>query len=207
MGCFVCCGYLLSLHKLLSTRRENAGMDVQLVRLLLRVEFSFGMSFSPSEVEPPRKLTPARLLFSLTTAMSVYGIIYFRREGYLPGASRAPNNASLIDPDKDAFSTNPHDEYAPVHDTDDHDIQFSGGESSQLAGGLGGRPGYENSYGEAGGYEPPQGYTQDTGYGGAQSVGGIAPGVYAPPHVQDEDDAYGGNGGRVQFPDARYGNV
>ena len=56
-----------------------------------------------------------RLLWILTTAMSVYGAVYYRREGYLPGASRAPFNAQQIDPDKDAFSTAPHDdEYAPI---------------------------------------------------------------------------------------------
>jgi len=68
------------------------------------------------------------LFFALTTAMSAYGIKYYRTNGMLPGASRAPYGSSTIDPDKEAFSTAPHDdEYVPVqnqdHESDmqDHD--------------------------------------------------------------------------------------
>lgn len=69
---------------------------------------------------------PYSLFFALTTAMSVYGIKYYRTNGVLPGASRAPYGSNKIDPDKEAFSTAPHDdEYAPVqsndHDHEDHD--------------------------------------------------------------------------------------
>jgi hypothetical protein len=54
--------------------------------------------------------------------MSVYAVSYYNREGYLPGLSRAPLNSQMIDPDKDAFSTAPHDDYAPVHNADEHEI-------------------------------------------------------------------------------------
>ena len=120
--------------------------------------------------------------------MSIYACMFYRREGYLPGASRAPNNAAMIDPDKEAFSTAPHDEYAPVHDNDDHEIHetpaYSGGESSNIGGGYGDAPTY-------GAYAPPRVEDENTayiGYSGTQS-----PGV--------------GPTGRLQFPDARYENV
>ena len=161
--------------------------------------------------------------------MSLYGVVYFMREGYYPGLSRAPTNAQMIDPDKDAFSTAPHDdEYAPVQH-DDHEIPIHsiGGpleshnynssssrydEPSNIGGGLGG-----HSYNEpsaiggghgASSYEPPS-------YGGG----------YIPPTVS-EDTSYGGYGGshdtgyiggntaptvgdngRVHFPAARYDNL
>ena len=128
--------------------------------------------------------------------MSIYGCIYFRREGYLPGASRAPNNASMIDPDKEAFSTAPHDEYAPVHDTDDHEAE------SSYAGAQGVSP-----YGRGERYD-----MNLPSYGGGGSNL-----TYASPQVHDEHAAYGGPyggtgldppiGGRVQFPEGRYDNV
>jgi hypothetical protein len=114
--------------------------------------------------------------------------MYYRREGYLPGGSRAPNNASMIDPDKEAFSTAPHDEYAPVHDTDDHEIHDAGpsysGEPSTIGGGYADAPAY-------GAYAPPRVEDENTaytGYSGAQS-----PGI--------------GPTGRLQFPTARYDNL
>ena len=114
--------------------------------------------------------------------------MYYRREGYMPGFSRAPKNAAMIDPDRDAFSTAPHDEYAPVHDTDDHDIHdvtgYSGAQPSTVGGGYGNTPIY---------------------------------GAYAAPRVEDEDTTYPGYSGvqspnvgptgRLHFPDARYENV
>ena len=139
-----------------------------------------------------------RLSWVLTTAMSVYGCIYFRREGYLPGASRAPNNASMIDPDKEAFSTAPHDEYAPVHDTDEHEAEssYSAAHANPM---FGGGDRYDMnlpSYGASGNgsglaYVSPQVHDENTGYGGAYGGGGLNPQV----------------GGRVQFPEARYDNV
>lgn len=55
--------------------------------------------------------------------MSFYGLQYYRRNGSLPGMpSRGAYDANAIDPDKEAFSTAPHDdEYAPVQHSDLHD--------------------------------------------------------------------------------------
>jgi len=122
------------------------------------------------------------LSFVLTTAMSVYGAIHYRKDGYLPGASRGATNAQLIDPDKEAFSTAPaDDEYVPVHtgDQDIHEADSYNGESSTL-------PRYDAlSYNN--GYVPPQVHddtsTAYSGYSGAHS------------------------GGRAQFPAASYENV
>lgn len=116
--------------------------------------------------------------------MSVYAISYYNREGYLPGLSRAPTNAQMIDPDKDAFSTSPHDDYAPVHNADEHEIHNYPAAGSS---GLG-----------------EQRYDDPTpSYGG---------GSYVPSH-SPEDIAYTGYSGsqqpdgRVQFPTARYDNI
>ncbi|TAQ83390.1 hypothetical protein B7494_g8285 [Chlorociboria aeruginascens] len=133
-----------------------------------------------------------KLLFVLTTAMSVYGLIYYRREGYLPGASRAPHNAQMIDPDKDAFSTAPHDdEYAPVHNTDDHEFNeihepegYDGGPSNA-------EPRYDSpSYGGGSAYQSPQVHDEiSTAYTG-----------YTPAATPQ-------SGGRAQFPAGSYDNV
>lgn len=113
---------------------------------------------------------------------------YYRREGYLPGASRAPFNAQAIDPDKEAFSTAPHDdEYAPVHNTDDHESEVG------------------NPYASVSGSTVGSAYESNTAYSG-----------YVPPHVADEPSGYQGysgsgpinnSGGRLNFPEARYDNV
>lgn len=122
--------------------------------------------------------------------MSFYGVAYYRREGYLPGASRAPFNAQAIDPDKEAFSTAPHDdEYAPVHNTDDHESNAGVG----------------NQYASAGSTAGASTYDSSTTYSG-----------YVPPHVGDEPSGYqgysgsgsiGSSGGRLNFPEARYDHV
>ncbi len=130
-----------------------------------------------------------RLFWCLTALMSVYGYIYFRREGYLPGASRVPHNANMIDPDKEAFSTAPHDdEYAPVHNVDEHELPDHGHSA------YGAGPSSEGGYGApsytTGGYQPPQVHDEPTGYTGYT---GSAP-------------VNAGPGGRLQFPDARYDN-
>jgi len=72
------------------------------------------------------------LFFILTSAISLYGVSYYKRNGTLPGAP-VRSNAAMIDPDKEAFSTAPHgEEYAPVHDNeldDNHMGGLSGGDS------------------------------------------------------------------------------
>jgi hypothetical protein len=127
------------------------------------------------------------LFFGLTSAMSIYGLIYFRRNGNLPGASRAPTNAQMIDPDRDAFSTAPHDdEYAPVHmnDKDNEHHEMDNGEHS-------GSQAYDPiSYG--GGYVPPTVSDVDTSY---RTYGSERP----PSNTYVDEEA-----GRVRFPAGNY---
>jgi len=127
------------------------------------------------------------LFFILTTFLSLHAVFFYKREGYLPGASRAPMNATqIIDPDKDAFSTAPHDdEYIAVHNTDEHDLHDATHASYDppTYGGSGVGAGY------TGGYVPPS-VSDDTGYTG-----------YAGAQGQQGAD------GRVHYPDARYDHV
>lgn len=116
--------------------------------------------------------------------MSFYGVVYYRREGYLPGASRIPFNAQAIDPDKEAFSTAPHsDAYEPVHHADGHELPHQ-----EALYGSGGTVnlGRSESYG---GYQPPAVHDEPSGY---ESYSGAAPVM---------EDA-----GSARFPDARYAN-
>jgi len=102
--------------------------------------------------------------FALTSAISVYGVIYWRQHGELPGAPLRDNRTALIDPDREAFST-ANDEYMGVH-TSDKD-SFHGVDSGAGAGagtelsGEHGQMGYDTSYGGAGvgGYAPPTTYS------------------------------------------------
>jgi len=159
------------------------------------------------------------LFFVLSTFMSLYAVFYYKREGYLPGASRAPGNAQLIDPDKDAFSTAPHDdEYVAVHNTEEHEL----GSHSLNAEPFDVQGRHDTPmYGEGGYMQPTVEETGYTGYQGRQS-----------PHVEEtgytgyqgrqspqvEDTGYPGYQGagqgpqvgqdeRMHFPNARYDNV
>ncbi|KAG9235407.1 hypothetical protein BJ875DRAFT_272380 [Amylocarpus encephaloides] len=145
------------------------------------------------------------LLWALTTLMSLYGVVYYKREGYLPGASRAPHNAQQIDPDKEAFSTAPHDEYAPVHNIDDHDVLHDnnetaipayGANSSSPHFGSSSNSPYEGGLG--GGCVPPFVHDENTSYMGYS--GQAAPSYHTPGSV-------GSAAGRAQFPSASYNNV
>jgi len=124
--------------------------------------------------------------------MSVYGLLYYRREGYLPGGSRAPANAHQIDPDKDAFSTAPHDdEYAPVNHNDDTEMggaRFGGRHSPDHLATPSEVPSYSAPSYHSNGYNPPSVHDEPTGYTG-----------YA--------GANGGNDGRAKFPTGRYDNL
>ncbi|KAM3067325.1 hypothetical protein ACMFMG_005316 [Clarireedia jacksonii] len=124
----------------------------------------------------------------ITTMMSFYGLVYYRREGYLPGASRVPHNANIIDPDKEAFSTAPHDdEYAPVHNADEHELHDDG-----LPGGSTHAPDYEpSSYG--GSYRPPTALDETTSYTG-----------YSASAYSSQNSR---TGGRAQFPSGNYDNL
>jgi hypothetical protein len=145
--------------------------------------------------------------------MSVYGVIYFRREGVLPGASRIPSNAAMIDPDREAFSTAPHDdEYAPVHVNDrDHSSQHDDMHHEMDGGeGLSDSQYDPTSYGDS---------RAGTSYAGTAGMGrGAGRVVYAPPTVSDAGTGYGrygeddleqgeydgGEAGRVRFPAGNY---
>lgn len=190
--CLSFSGYLRLHHKLAIILLGNAKVLVGSVRLLLGLGCLFGMPSSPS-LNPKEREDRAdmiffnRLLWCATAFMSFYGVAYYRREGYLPGASRAPFNAQAIDPDKEAFSTAPHDdEYAPVHNTDDHESEAA------------------NPYASVGS-TAGSAYDSNTAYSG-----------YVPPHVGEEPAGYQGysgsgsistSGGRLNFPEARYDNV
>jgi hypothetical protein len=144
----------------------------------------------------------SRLFFVLSTLLSLYAVFYYKREGYLPGASRAPMNASMIDPDKDAFSTAPHDdEYVAVHNTDDHEIHdlptHQGGYDAPTYGGNNTPPTYGGTPAPySGAYQPPT--VEDSGYTGYQG-GFQAEAGRQSPQV--------GSDGRVHFPNARYAEV
>lgn len=119
----------------------------------------------------------------------------------MPGGSRAPTNAQMIDPDKEAFSTAPHDdEYAPVHH-DEHDE--AGPSGSAYGSGVGAHheeERYDGYGGSGGGYVPPTVHDEPTGYGGAHDTGYAGAGGYG------AGGAAGGSG-RAQFPSAPYSNV
>jgi hypothetical protein len=140
--------------------------------------------------------------------MSLYGVTYYKREGYLPGASRAPNNANQIDPDKDAFSTAPHDEYAPVHNIDDHDhnaiheahdtsIPTYGGPSSNSHFG-------DSSYGGGMGYVSPAVHDDNTSYTGYSGESSAPAYSTQPPSIVGYSGSVGSAAGRAQFPHAAY---
>jgi hypothetical protein len=81
--------------------------------------------------------------------------MYFQRNGTIPGDTRIPTNAAMIDPDREAFSTALHDdEYARVQMAE-HDE----GQHEAPDGGHSGGQGYQNvSYGRSGrsgNYAPP----------------------------------------------------
>ncbi|KAH8821825.1 hypothetical protein F5884DRAFT_103311 [Xylogone sp. PMI_703] len=167
------------------------------------------------------------LFFIVTTVFSIYSCAYYRRNGYLPGFAhdQLPSHVSAaIDPDKEAFSTAPHDdEYAPVHSTDDHDLhnidgysnsgaesRYDGAESrfdgaeSRLDGAESRYDGAESRYeGTASRYDGRAPSYTETAYG---------------PSIHDEDDmtsgyggsSYGGSighSGRVKFPQGNYAEV
>ena len=175
-------------------------------RRLLAWEFLLGISIPTSSIAfqdsayQEQNADSDRLLWILTSIISIYGVVYYKREGYLPGFSRSPTNAQMIDPDKEAFSAAPHgDEYEPVHGQEHemlHDVEHEGVPYDGGEGHYGGGSG--SGYG--GGYVPPTVHDEPTGYGGAGGLGG-----------HSEPTGYGGagavNNGRVQFPSARYDDL
>lgn len=126
---------------------------------------------------------PTRLLWGVSTFISVATLQYYNTNGVLPGYDNVhrgrTHTMNNIDPDKAAFSTAPIDEegvYAPLggrndHDHDDEELEFnagpygghqaSGSMSSPYGGGMGGAssmPHDPDAYGQ---------HHADTSYGGA----------------------------------------
>ena len=50
------------------------------------------------------------LLFLATCAISIYSLIYYRKNGYLPGSRPEISDPMAVEAQKYAFSSNPHDE-------------------------------------------------------------------------------------------------
>jgi hypothetical protein len=108
----------------------------------------------------------------------------------------------MIDPDRDAFSTAPHDdEYAPIHAADKDDNDHLGRFDTEL-GGSDRNPYEPASYGN--GYTRPHAEDEEHEmpiYSGASSVGGYGASTLEP----DTDMSYtGASGSRVKFPTASY---
>lgn len=122
-------------------------------------------------------------IWIVTTIFSLYGVMYWKREGYLPGISRMPYNSAAIDPDKEAFSTAPiDDEYIAGYRADDQDSPY---------------------------YRTPLANpTHGASYEGADHIR-----AYSPPQMRNlhENTGYIGAGGvaaeRIHFPEASYDNI
>lgn len=121
--------------------------------------------------------------------MSAYGVKYYRTNGVLPGASRAPYGSSTIDPDKEAFSTAPHDdEYVPVQ-SNDHEADMHDHEDTVA--------GDQFDAHKFNGSQFDTSHKFDTSYNG-----------YVPEHEGETELSYAGAGSsssRVHFPPANYG--
>lgn len=119
--------------------------------------------------------------------MSMYGVMYFRRNGTLPG-DRVPHNASMMDDSAEAFSTAPHeDEYAPVgmhdhdpkddnhhnHNDDMEDHHYDTAYNAGASGGSAYNPSYgnEQAYGGGHGHGSPLGMNPSSSYGAGPATG------------------------------------
>lgn len=103
----------------------------------------------------------------------------------------------MIDPDREAFSTAPHDdEYAPVQDNDKDELDRLGRFDAEM--GSGSNHPYEPaSYDNA--YARP--HVEDEDDAPTYSAAGYRPNTVEP----DADTSYAGaNGGKAQFPHAPY---
>lgn len=158
------------------------------------------------------------LFFALTTAISIQNALYYRAHGSMPLANqRMKPGPQSIDPDRDAFSTAPHDLYAPLgggvdHDDEEDDVRdgtyqqhrrasndlYSGG--APMEGGRYGLP----SYGGEGGREEVVDhlgrFDHEIAGGRTSAMGGIGGGGRASamsshiPYGPDsyQDTSYGG---------------
>ncbi len=144
-------------------------------------------------------------LFLATSAISVYSLIYYRKNGSLPGTTRGAEPVPIEDQTKYAFSSNPHDDFDEEEALgprsgrqDDDDYELLHGDRahapSPLAGGVdddtayhGGQRPYDAPDQLHPAQDPfrgkapsPMGYdTGDTSYHGAGGAG--AGGAYGRP--------------------------
>ena len=85
---------------------------------------------SESHVDLISKLTISSMFFIFTSAISVYGVWYFRQNGALPGDSPSSDPSSIEAQTKDAFSTADQNDYdagqmQPSHDEDQDEDQYA----------------------------------------------------------------------------------
>lgn len=104
---------------------------------------------------------PNSLFFALTTAISMQNALYYRAHGSMPLSNQRITGPQSIDPDRDAFSTAPHDLYAPLGGANDNDDEEMG---------QGGRYGDNDEMG--GGFQSHRRASNDLYSGGAPMEGG-----------------------------------
>lgn len=152
------------------------------------------------------------LLFAATSAISIHGVMYYRRNGTLPGTTPDASDPSSIEAQtKDAFSSNPRDN---EYDDDDGTHTERGGHrdddeyallhaSNADEGRFDGRP---MSWGR----EDPQGRGPHSDHDTSYHAGGAYDSHHAPGGPFNDDLAlshgHGGyaSGGRLDFPEADY---
>ena len=148
------------------------------------------------------------ILFALSSALSIWALLYFRRNGSLPGSTTSPGAVPIADQTKYAFSSNPHDaddfdeEAHDLHNADDHtDAAYD--PHIMSGGGRGGRdedeyhslqadteegthPGRPPSWGQQHQQNTgPSELGEDTSYHGASSYPQRQPSPYDPTPAQD----------------------
>jgi hypothetical protein len=176
-----------------------------------------------------KTLSRNSLFWCATTFLSVYTIKYYEMNTALPGydgvAARRnrPMDAAAIDPDKEAFSTAPHDEesaYAPLGMSDHHDDAHGSADpygapspygGSHLHGDLYGGATVSqggSGYGSSGGlgenpFRQDNPFESDSDVGGYHSVqGSTVNSRYNAPAAHDEYDDR-----PAAFPTANYDRI
>ena len=174
--------------------------------------YTLHLFFTPTQCA--KRLTPpfqSSLLFLATSAISVYGLIYYRKNGSLPGATHAAEPVPIEDQTKYAFSSNPHDDFdeeealGPRSDRQDDDYELLHGDRAYAPSPLGGAAGGDDDTAYHGGQtrydhpdqlhpvqDPfrgrtpsPMGYgSSDTSYHGAAGGAGASGGAYARPPAE-----------------------
>lgn len=159
------------------------------------------------------------LLFGLTTYLSVLNLLYYRRNGVLPGPET--NDQNFAAQSKDAFSSNPQNDFDDeennagagglganrLHHQDDDGDEYTMLHQSELDdGGVAGHSGLYGANERLGGGYSGGGAHQDTSYGGGGSGAGLGAGGYVNMPTAGSD--FGGDhtvaGGAGPYQDGRY---